>query len=65
MRTTAALLLVAAVLCGAFACWGLFTTAGARRFDEMAGMIPFFAGLATAPLALAAAVAALLARRRR
>ena len=26
-----------------FGAWGGFTQAGSRRFDEMAGMIPFFA----------------------
>ncbi|MGC4090189.1 MAG: hypothetical protein QM756_20380 [Polyangiaceae bacterium] len=29
----------------AFAAWGLFTPAGAGAFDEMDGLIPFFAGL--------------------
>lgn len=26
-----------------FGAWGRFTQVGSRRFDEMAGMIPFFA----------------------
>jgi hypothetical protein len=31
---------------GVFAWWGINTRAGNRAFDEMAGMIPFFAGVA-------------------
>ena len=39
------------LLCGlgvaglGFAWWGLRTTAGRHTFDEMAGMLPFFAGI--------------------
>lgn len=36
-------LLVAGVL-AIFCYLGMFTTAGSRAFDEMDGMIPFFAG---------------------
>ena len=64
MRTCAALMFVLAIGCGAFAWWGLFTAAGARRFDEMAGMIPFFAAVAGGVLLLGALVAWLFARRR-
>jgi hypothetical protein len=37
-----------AVLLGAFCWWGLFTEGGSRYFDEMAGLIPFYAGIAGA-----------------
>ena len=39
-----------------FGVWGMFTDAGGRRYDEMAGMIPFFALVAGGALSLAAAV---------
>jgi hypothetical protein len=57
------LLLLLALLLGAFAYWGLYTRAGAARFDEMAGMIPVAAAAAAALLLLAAALAWWLARR--
>jgi hypothetical protein len=37
-----------AVMLGAFCWWGLFTEGGSRYFDEMAGLIPFYAGVAGA-----------------
>ncbi len=41
-----------------FCWWGLFTVAGQRYFDEMAGMIPMFAGLLAVVAALVVAVLA-------
>ena len=49
-------LLVLAVLLAAFSYWGIFTRTGAARFEEMAGMIPFFAGIAAGVLLVIAAV---------
>ena len=40
------ILLVAGLSAIAFGYWGLNTVQGRARFDEMAGMIPFFAGIA-------------------
>ncbi len=41
-----ALLILAAGL-AMFGYWGMFTQAGGRAFDEMDGMIPFFAAVAS------------------
>jgi hypothetical protein len=65
MRLVSVCLLILAIACGAFAYWGIFTPSGARAFDEMDGMIPFFVGLASGPLILAAAICWWLARRAR
>jgi heme/copper-type cytochrome/quinol oxidase subunit 2 len=46
MKTTALFLLVAALLTGSFGYWGMYTKAGRIQYDEMAGMIPWFAQLA-------------------
>jgi hypothetical protein len=54
MRRAAKRVLIAALACAVFACWGMFTQGGARHFDEMDGMVPFFAGVGTAVLLLAA-----------
>lgn len=40
------LLLALGLAMAAFGWWGLYTEAGNRRFDEMAGMIPFSVGCA-------------------
>lgn len=40
----------------AFGWWGLETVSGRRAFDEMAGMIPFFAGVGSFGLLLGAAI---------
>ena len=56
MRILITILLSAAVALGAFAWWGMFTAGGRRRFDEMDGLYPFFAGVAAGVLALVAAV---------
>lgn len=47
------------VTLGVFGWWGLYTTAGSRHFDEMAGLIPFFAGIAGAITLLAATLLAI------
>ncbi len=64
MRTLGRILFAAAAALGLFAWWGIYTPAGNRAFDEMAGMIPFFAGIAAGMLAAAAALCLLIARRR-
>lgn len=46
-HAAATLALLASIL-GAFCWWGLFTESGSRHFDEMAGLIPFYAGIAGA-----------------
>lgn len=63
MRLVSACFLGLAMFCGLFAYWGMFTTSGSQAFDEMAGMIPFFVGIASAPLFLSAAITWWLARR--
>lgn len=55
MQTPAVVLFVLAIAFGAFAAWGLWTAAGRRCFDEMAGIIP----LAALVLAIVAAFAAI------
>ena len=45
MKTTAHILVAAALLLIGFGWWGLESAAGRARFDEMAGMIPFGAGV--------------------
>lgn len=64
MKRAAWSLLVAALGLAAFACWGMFTQSGARQFDEMAGMIPVFAGLVAGVFLLGAAGLGLAARFR-
>jgi len=46
-----------------FAWWGLETVSGRRHFDEMAGMIPFFAGIGSLILLVVAAVLYYFSRR--
>jgi hypothetical protein len=66
MQRLAFILLVAAIGCGLFAWWGLFTIAGSRQFDEMDGFIPFFVGCGGVILLVAAAITwALTLRSRR
>ena len=50
------MLAVVAVLLATFAWWGVHTSAGRQRFDEMAGMIPFGAAVLAALLAVASLV---------
>lgn len=63
MRLAGITTLVIALLLGAFCYWGMFTRAGNRRFDEMAGMIPMGAGLLGGVMFLAACVLLFLSRR--
>jgi hypothetical protein len=64
MKTFAIALLVIALPLEVFAYWGLFTEAGGRAFDEMAGLFPFYAGLLGAGLALCGALLWWVAARR-
>ncbi|MBL8675573.1 MAG: hypothetical protein JNL07_11840 [Rhodospirillales bacterium] len=53
-------LVAVALALAAFCWWGLFTAAGQRAYDEMAGMIPYFAGIgAVVALLIAAALLAI------
>jgi hypothetical protein len=45
-------LIVLGLACVAFGSWGVNSRAGSRMFEEMAGMIPFFVGVAGGFLAL-------------
>lgn len=54
MRVASLVLAALALVCEAFAWWGLSTASGRRAFDEMAGMIPLAAGVAGAVFAVAA-----------
>ena len=46
MKTGIGVLLLVGVLAVGFGYWGLNTLQGRKNFDEMAGMIPFFSGIA-------------------
>ena len=63
MRTASLACLALAVCLAALAGWGLFSAAGQRAYDEMAGIIPFAAGALSPVLLLAAIVAGWRARR--
>ncbi|MGF7150340.1 putative membrane protein YesL [Sphingomonas zeicaulis] len=66
MLTRAALvLLLIAFALAAFCVFGLFTATGARAFDEMDGLIPFFAGCLSAVMTAAAIILWSLSLRRR
>ncbi len=56
MKLFAIVLALVALAGMAFGWWGLETVSGRRQFDEMAGMIPFFAGVGSIILLLLAAV---------
>ena len=59
-----AIVLALASLAGlVFGWWGLETVAGRRQFDEMAGMIPFFAGIASLVLLVVAGILYYIANR--
>ena len=47
--------------CLAFAWWGMNTSAGRSRFDEMDGLYPFFTGIAGGVLLILALVIAAIA----
>ena len=55
MRYVPPVLLGLALVCFAFAYWGLETPEGRRAYDEMAGIIPFAAGVAALVLVVLAA----------
>lgn len=38
-------LFIPALALSIFCYWGMFTSSGASNFDEMAGMVPIFAGV--------------------
>lgn len=56
MKLFAVMLALVAVAGMAFGWWGLETVSGRRHFDEMAGMIPLFAGVGSIILLLLAAI---------
>ncbi|HET7228863.1 MAG TPA: hypothetical protein VFJ16_02540 [Longimicrobium sp.] len=64
MRIAAGVLAAAGIALAAFGWWGTFTQRGSRHFDEMDGLVPFFAGCAGLLLLALAAVVALVAWRR-
>lgn len=45
MKAGAIILLIAAIGFGIFGYWGMCTGSGRHAYDEMAGMIPFFAAI--------------------
>ena len=56
MRITGIILVFIGIALTAFGAWGRFSEAGRQKFDEMAGMIPYFAywfGIAFAVIAVA------------
>ena len=55
------ILAVAGAALAVFGWWGIYTAAGMRRYDEMDGLIPFFAGVAGLFLLAVAAIVALFA----
>ena len=63
MKPSVMILLGCAVALGAFGYWGAFTKSGNRQFDEMSGMIPYFALLVGAALAVCAAAVAWFTRK--
>ena len=64
-RVAGIVLVVAGAGLAGFGWWGVNTAAGQRRYDEMAGMIPFFAEVAGAFLLVVAFVLLLLSARKR
>ena len=63
-RMTRALVMAGALLL-AFGWWGLETTAGRHRFDEMAGMIPLAVGALGALLLTAGVILGMIRAQRR
>lgn len=56
MKLFAIMLALVGVAGIVFGWWGLETVSGRRHFDEMAGMIPLFAGVGSIILLLLAAL---------
>lgn len=48
LNIASTMLALLSAMLGAFCWWGLFRKAGSRHFDEMAGLVPFYAGIAGA-----------------
>lgn len=65
MRLLAAICLLLAVPLGAFSWWGGSTADGRHAFDEMAGIVPFAAGVAAVLLLVVSAIAWWWSVRRR
>ena len=61
MRLVVIMLLMVGLVLNAFSAWGMYTHAGQQRYDEMAGMIPLFAGMAGVVLVGVAGVLCLVA----
>jgi len=64
MRQWALVLILGAAALGTFFYWGVYTAAGRHQFDEMAGIIPYSAGLLAFILATVATVLFLIAWKR-
>lgn len=64
MPTLVRVLLIVSAMLGAFCWWGTSSAAGQRQFDEMAGMIPFFAGIFGLILLAAALLYLVISRRK-
>jgi len=64
-RAAAGVLAVAGAALLAFGWWGVETSAGRQRYDEMDGIIPFATGVLGAILLLVGTVTASIAMRKR
>ena len=64
MRILSVVLLVLAAACWAFWYWGVYTIAGQHAYDEMAGIVPFAAGIGGLLLVAVAAGLQWYVRRR-
>ena len=62
MKFLAIILILAAVPLGAFCAWGLLTSAGQHKFDEMDALYPMIAGVAAGVLAIAGVILFLISR---
>ena len=65
LTRVAAILAIAGALLVAFGYWGIETNAGRRAFDEMAGMIPWGAGVLGSVLVVVGATLLAIGRWRR
>ena len=61
-RAVVVALVIGSVALLAFAAWGMWTTTGRRRFDEMDGLYPMLAGALGAVMAAVAVVLAWVRR---
>lgn len=62
MRQLSYVFLCVALLLAGFAYWGIFTSAGRTRFDEMDGIYPWLAGAASLLLFLSALIIWVIAK---